>query len=380
MNIPTHPTSTGIDSQRALRIQSRHPSGIIADFTFADFEDSLPGTFCQGRGALRGSNRSRKWGSQADLFPTRCGFQSAARAILNLRGAAWEPVAMIVRGGVSHLIALYGITKANKAYVPILPNSPPARVAMILEELDDPLIVVDAASLPSIQTLQLGSRGRLLLLEEASAQGTDEAVSLTIAPDTPIHIRYTSGSTGRPKGVVNASRDLLFKVHAHIETGSLCHLDRLTKFGADTPDAMVMSLVGGAYVSADLERYGMLRMAELLQAAEVTVLRSTATAFRQLLRNTAAGVSYPQLRLVIVNGEPPTGDDIQAARPFSRRNVSSVTRLAQPKPIPPASSTRRPIQPQHSTDCPPAFRWRAARCACSTRMGCPSQRKQPGRS
>jgi amino acid adenylation domain-containing protein len=102
-------------------------------------------------------------------------------------------------------VALLGILKAGAAYVPLDPDYPRERLALMIEDTGMPVLLTIsrlAARLP-VEAVE-GDGPALLLLD---AEGERIAAEDAADPDWEIlgeglaYVVYTSGSTGRPKGV-----------------------------------------------------------------------------------------------------------------------------------------------------------------------------------
>ncbi|MEV4500379.1 AMP-binding protein, partial [Micromonospora arborensis] len=78
------------------------------------------------------------------------------------------------------VVALLAVLKAGGAYLPIDPDYPPERIALLIEEAR-PVTVIDEVAVPD---------------------GLDHNLDVRVLPEHPAYVIYTSGSTGRPKGVV----------------------------------------------------------------------------------------------------------------------------------------------------------------------------------
>jgi amino acid adenylation domain-containing protein len=95
--------------------------------------------------------------------------------------------------------AILGALKAGAAYLPLDPASPPARLALMLEDAR-PAVILTASStraaLPAdAPCLEVEPEGSAL------AGAREEAVRPVASDDPLAYVIYTSGSSGRPKGV-----------------------------------------------------------------------------------------------------------------------------------------------------------------------------------
>jgi nonribosomal peptide synthetase DhbF len=82
------------------------------------------------------------------------------------------------------VVALVAVLKSGAAYLPIDPDQPADRIALLLEE-SAPVFVITTDTLPDLARMPAVRLRREPLL-----------------PEHPAYLIYTSGSTGRPKGVV----------------------------------------------------------------------------------------------------------------------------------------------------------------------------------
>jgi amino acid adenylation domain-containing protein len=105
------------------------------------------------------------------------------------------------------VIALIAVTKAGAAYLPLDPEYPRERVALMVEQAA-PVCVITTRSL----TAQLPRSSPLLVIDDAEVidmiaaqpccHPEDTDLSRPILPNNPAYIIFTSGSTGTPKGIV----------------------------------------------------------------------------------------------------------------------------------------------------------------------------------
>ncbi|MGI5163171.1 amino acid adenylation domain-containing protein [Spirillospora sp. CA-253888] len=99
-------------------------------------------------------------------------------------------VAVVLDRGVELVVALLGVLKAGGAYLPIDPDYPAERVAMLLEDAAPALVLDD----PGVVAGLAGGAG-----------GAERRIHV----DGAAYVIYTSGSTGRPKGVVVSHRSVV---------------------------------------------------------------------------------------------------------------------------------------------------------------------------
>ncbi|MEV4643107.1 amino acid adenylation domain-containing protein, partial [Actinoplanes sp. NPDC049548] len=92
-------------------------------------------------------------------------------------------VAVAMPRSIELVVALYAVHKAGGAYLPVDPDYPADRVALMLADADPVLVLTPAT------------------FAELSATRSDAPLP-TVDPGHPAYVIYTSGSTGRPKGVV----------------------------------------------------------------------------------------------------------------------------------------------------------------------------------
>ena len=64
-----------------------------------------------------------------------------ARAILAQRGSVNEPIALLVETGMAAIIAILGVLKAGKAYVPLETSYPPARLGFMLTDSEASMVI-----------------------------------------------------------------------------------------------------------------------------------------------------------------------------------------------------------------------------------------------
>ncbi|MFJ8141727.1 non-ribosomal peptide synthase/polyketide synthase [Streptomyces sp. NPDC096013] len=105
--------------------------------------------------------------------------EHTARALAALGAAPERTVAVTLPRSLELVVALLAVHRAGAAYLPLDPDYPEDRLALMVEDARPVHIVRD--------TLPTGPEGQL---------------PTSYDPSSPAYVIYTSGSTGRPKGVV----------------------------------------------------------------------------------------------------------------------------------------------------------------------------------
>ena len=156
------------------------------------------------------------------------------------------------------LVAILGVLKAGAGYLPIDPEAPVERVALIIDDSRAKLLVSDAGGfgLPKTEPAGLAPAGGADVLPwgelDFSATNKPLPIPARARPDTTAYVIYTSGSTGKPKGVVIEHRNVVNVIASSCDVYGL-DADRdavILLFSSITFDASVeqlgLTLVGGA--------------------------------------------------------------------------------------------------------------------------------------
>lgn len=115
-----------------------------------------------------------------------------------------QTVAMLTDRTPSAVIAKLGILIAGGCYVPLDPNAPEDRLAIILEDSAPELILVE----PHLKEKLPPSKQPTIPLVFAQPNSAKDLPRLD-DPERLAYIMYTSGSTGRPKGVAIVHRSIV---------------------------------------------------------------------------------------------------------------------------------------------------------------------------
>ena len=111
------------------------------------------------------------------------------------------------------VVALLAVLKSGAAYLPLDPDYPADRLALMIEDARPAQLITSTAiedrlpaATPSLSLNRPDVHARLLQMPAADPTDHDRLWSLS--PSHPAYVIYTSGSTGKPKGVVVTHRNM----------------------------------------------------------------------------------------------------------------------------------------------------------------------------
>lgn len=183
--------------------------------------------------------------------------QNLARELIAAGVGPEQHVAIALPRSPEYMLAVWAVTTAGGAFLPIDPDLPPARIARIID---------DAAPVAGLTTRQfthaLPVATRWLCLDDpetstAIEEGpghpvTDEERLAPLYADNTAYIIYTSGSTGEPKAVVTNHTGLWDNLVHYSQTLRADDDTRVLAVSAPTFDAHVAEILIALASSAPL--------------------------------------------------------------------------------------------------------------------------------
>jgi amino acid adenylation domain-containing protein len=238
-----------------------------------------------------------------------------AHALLRLRGARSEPVALLLTDDIRLIVAMLATVKAGKFYIPLDASHPAGRLANIIRSSGAVAVLTESAC-GRITSQFERVTAPLLDVAHAGAGLPETDPGVATDPAALCQVLFTSGSTGEPKGVMHSHRALMHTIYRHTSSLAITAEDRLTLLGA-RGSAQCMTgiwkalLNGSTLYPYKIREEGLPGLADWLQANAITIYTSSASVFRYFCEMLAESQRFPALRVVQLGGEPIARHDLQ---------------------------------------------------------------------
>ena len=238
-------------------------------------------------------------------------------------------VGLCVERSPEMVVGMLGILKAGGAYLPLDPNYPRERMALMLEDSGARVLLTQERLTDRLP--ETAAEVVRLDADWAAVAAAGEAARDPALPQNPAYVIYTSGSTGRPKGVLVPHAALVNYVRGVVAEYGIGPADRVLQFASVSFDTsaeeIYPSLIAGATLVLRDDAMigsldGFLRAVERLR---ITALDLPTAYWHELAAEIDVQelAAPPDLRLVIIGGEEALGDRLAAWR----RRVGERVRL-----------------------------------------------------
>lgn len=238
-----------------------------------------------------------------------------------------DRVALWLGRSADLVVATLGTLLAGATYIGLDVREPRSRMATILTDAGDPVVITDAAHGAEVPA------GRPAILVDAASPPPSPAPAELDPPpaDRPCYITYTSGSTGTPKGVEVTHRGATNLVDWYRRTFAVVPGDRMPQFARPSFDGWSLEawpcLTSGATLCIPDE--SVLRSAEALARwlceERITTCFVTTVLGKELFAQPWATFGS-SLRTLLIGGEKLRG--YPPALPFRVCNVYGPTETA----------------------------------------------------
>ncbi|MGZ3145669.1 amino acid adenylation domain-containing protein [Lentzea chajnantorensis] len=217
-------------------------------------------------------------------------------------------VAICLERSPELVTAVLAVLKAGGAYLPLDPETPPARLEFMHSDAGARLLVTRSSLLDRV------SHETVVLVDEPALQDlpdTDPAPRAT--QDNLAYVIYTSGSTGRPKGVMVRRGGMGNHLLAKVEDLGLTERDSVVQNASPSFDISVWQMLAPLVVGGEVRvvdgdtALDPDALFGLVAQERITVLEVVPSLLRTALDSTSADGTglppLPHLRWLMVTGE-----------------------------------------------------------------------------
>ena len=216
---------------------------------------------------------------------------------------------------------ILGVLKARGAFVPLDPVLPVNRLRTLVSQAEIRWLLCDPASRDLAEALAAGGAPgtRILLLDgEEVRAASPTAPPLDAEPDDFCYVFFTSGSIGKPKGIAGRLKAIDHFVRWEIWTLGLGQGVRVSQLTAPSFDAILRDLfvplsAGGTVCLPESREAAMDggRLVRWLDREGVNVVHCVPSLFRALVNEPLTPDLFPELRHVLLSGEPLLPADVR---------------------------------------------------------------------
>ncbi|WFP51891.1 amino acid adenylation domain-containing protein [Methylomonas sp. EFPC3] len=207
-----------------------------------------------------------------------------------------DRVAVCLARGPQLVVALLAVLKAGACYVPVDPNYPAERRAVILRCAEAKLLLADTAD----AAISAAANAAPLLspADPRLASCPDTAPASAVRPEHLAYIIFTSGSTGLPKGVAIEHRNAASMIdwaaqEFALPAGAGMLASTSVCFDLSVYEIFYPLAHGGKVVMVD----NILHLPELARQDDIAVINTVPSAMEEILRQRAVPASVRTINL-----------------------------------------------------------------------------------
>ncbi|WP_322063393.1 amino acid adenylation domain-containing protein, partial [Paraburkholderia sp. J63] len=227
-----------------------------------------------------------------------------------------ERIGLCLTRSAGVIAALLGVLKSGAAFVPLDPEYPAERLAMMMEDAGVRRVIADGATASRLAGLLAGCE----VIDIADvAQESDAPFEVQVHPEQLAYVIYTSGSTGRPKGVAISHRALGLHLEDFIATYGITSSDRQLQSSTINFDVALHEMLPALMQGGQVEMRGpqlwdLETTSRHLAEGKVTFSRIPTAYWQQWLREPPSRERLASLRQITVGGEGLPGDALRQWR------------------------------------------------------------------
>jgi amino acid adenylation domain-containing protein len=253
--------------------------------------------------------------------------------------------ASLARGGMAAIFAenpiaiisaIIGTLKAGGAFAPLDPNAPVRRLGVLMEELAAEWVLVESKHITTLSRLRdhLNSDVKLLILDDAefvkeSVTGSTylgrledysglKKPDVARSPEDLCYVYFTSGSTGKPKGIAGQLKGIDHFIKWETKTFGVGEGTRVSQLTPPTFDAYLrdifVPLCAGGTVCVPDDKEVILdqsRLVEWIDRMRLNIIHCVPSIFRSIVQQKLKPDLFPDLKYVLMAGEPLMPADVK---------------------------------------------------------------------
>ncbi|BFM08540.1 alpha/beta fold hydrolase [Halioxenophilus aromaticivorans] len=246
-----------------------------------------------------------------------------SRASANSSGQPSQFVAVLANHSAEVITGIVAAVVAGKAYLPLDPSQPEARLLAITESLQPGIIIADAANQQRAEALALAAHASGVVMAVLSVElpnGGDARATAPFSPQQiekhlPAYALTTSGTTGTPKIIVHSRASMMRSTGHYLADLNISQSDKIALALPCSYTPAVFCIFGALYSGAtlcvfDIKAGSTTDLIRWIESSQVSLLYSTATLFRRVINTAECVEQLVSLRDIHVVGEPLFTSDV----------------------------------------------------------------------
>lgn len=208
---------------------------------------------------------------------------------------------------VEMIIAILSILKVGCAYVPLDPDSPAERLALLLDDTAIPAIITDNKCIEKLPTFHLNFIDIINLNDDASSIASQSHLELHVnsSPLDLAYLIYTSGTTRKPKGVL-VSHQSVIRLVKQVNYIHITDMDIFLQISHVSFDASVFEIWGALLNGACLvlPPHGLQaldKIGKIISSEGITILWLTSGLFNAVVDSHLNDIS--NIRYLLCGGD-----------------------------------------------------------------------------